>query len=170
MFKITVFFTTLVNSLNEYLSHFQLLKNIQLLMDASVALMNQYAIISAQFPPLQTPSTPSNTTSPTETEIETETATSTTTTTTTATPTTSENVETTKSDSEEKKTIASNITDDVAGPSTSQKTSSIETLEIDGNVVTIEDIGRNDPSDPNDPITEVRRRRLERFEGSNQES
>lgn len=134
-------------------------------MDASVALMNQYAIISANFPPLQTPSTPSNTTSPTETETETETATST----ATETPTTSENVETTKSDSEEIKTTVSNITDDGAIPSTSQKSSSIETLEIDGNVVTIEDIGRNDPSDPNDPITEVRRRRLQRFEGSNQE-
>lgn len=135
-------------------------------MDASVALMNQYAIISANFPPLQTPSTPSNTTSPTEMETETETATSTA---ATETPTTSENVETTKSDIEEKKSIASNITDDGAIPSTSQKSSSIETLEIDGNVVTIEDIGRNDPSDPNDPITEVRRRRLQRFEGSNQE-
>lgn len=127
-------------------------------MDASVALMNQYAVISAQFPPLQPSATSSNTTNPAETE----------------TPTTSADAESSKSESEEKKTIASNdcITDDGAGPSTStsQKTSSIETLEIDGNVVTIEDIGRNDPSDPNDPISEVRRRRLQRFEGSNQDS
>lgn len=139
------------------------------MMDASVALMNQYAIISAQFPPLQTnptPSTTTNATAPTETETVTTTAT----TTSTATATTSDDAKTTTSDSEEKKPIiTANITD-VAGPSTSQKSSTIETLEIDGNVVTIEDIGRNDPSDPNDPISEVRRRRLQKFEGSNPES
>ncbi|XP_055309629.1 E3 ubiquitin-protein ligase HRD1 [Sitodiplosis mosellana] len=138
----------------------KLLKNIQLLMDASVALMNQYAIISAQFPPLQTnptPSASSATTTPTEAD--------------TGTATTSDSVETTKSNSEEKKPITpSNTTDDEAGPSTSQKSSSIETLEVDGNVVTIEDIGENDSSDPNDPISEVRRRRLQRFESSTQES
>lgn len=129
--------------------------------------MNQYAIISAQFPPLPANPTPSNATEATETAG---TATTTATTTTTPTATTSDQAEATKSDTEQKKPIASTINDDVAGPSTSQKTSSIETLEIDGNVVTIEDIGRNDPSDPNDPISEVRRRRLQRFETNSQDS
>ncbi|XP_031634909.1 E3 ubiquitin-protein ligase HRD1 [Contarinia nasturtii] len=122
----------------------KLLKNIQVMMDASVALMHQYSMISAQFPPLQTAATPSTAPNASETQK----------------ATTSDVVDT----SEEKTTSTSNITDNEAGPSTSHK-SSVETLEIDGNVVTIEDIGRNDPTDdPNDPICEVRRRRLQRFE------
>lgn len=141
----------------------KLLKNIQLMMDASVALMNQYVMISASFPPLQTSSTASTNTNATTT---TSTATNTTET-TSEEATTSENVgETSKSDSE---TAEVTTKADDAGPSTSNKNSSIETLEIDGNIVTIEDIGRSDPSDPNDPITEVRRRRLEKFEARNQE-
>lgn len=123
-------------------------------MDASVALMNQYTMISAQFPPLQTVPTPSSTANVSETQK----------------ATTSNDVDSQKSNIEEKKqSTSSNI--DEAGPSTSNKTNSIETLEIDGNVVTIEDIGRNDPTDdPNDPICEVRRRRLQRFELKSQDS
>lgn len=150
----------------------QLLKNIQLLMDASVALMNQYALISDQFPPLQaanaTPSTSTNSTAAAnvanaadqpDVEI-------------VESATTSKSCEAQKSDNEEEKTVpTANITDDGAGPSTSQKCSSaVETLEIDGNIVTIEDIGRNDPADPNDPVCEMRRKRFERFEAKNQES
>lgn len=135
-------------------------------MDASVALMNQYAMISAQFPPLQTNPTPSNSSSPT-----TSTDANKTTTTTTATTTASENVDKeTTLPVEEKKTITSDASDDGAGPSTSQKSNSIETVEIDGNIVTIEDIGQHDPSDTSDAVTEVRRRRLERFQAKNQES
>lgn len=123
-------------------------------MDASMALMNQYALISAQFPPLQTNSTPPTLTSTSTNSTETE------------EPTTSEEPEPEKLVKEEETSSASApdiADDDGAGPSTS----SIETLEIDGNIVTIEDIG---PSDPNDPISEVRRRRLQRFELRNQDS
>lgn len=144
---------------------YQLLKNIQVLMDASVALMNQYAMISAQFPPLQTNPIPSNSTSSTSPT----TSTDETKTTTTTTASESVDKETTVA-VEEKKTIISDASDDGAGPSTSQKSSSIETVEIDGNIVTIEDIGENDPSETSDAISEVRRRRLERFEAKNQES
>lgn len=119
-----------------------------------MALMNQYAQISAQFPPLQTNPPLSTPTNATDAAAEAE------------KPTVSEKSEPEKPDKEEKTSVAANITDDDgAGPSTS----SIETLDIDGNIVTIEDIGRNDPSDPNDPASEVRRRRLQRFEAKSQE-
>lgn len=143
-----------------------MLKNIQVLMDASVALMNQYAMISAQFPPLQTNPAPSNSSSPTTTA-----PTLATTTAVEEIAKPAENAEKQQSNiDEEKTTVVSNDSDDGAGPSTSQKTSSIETVEIDGNIVTIEDIGRNDPSETGAAISEVRRRRLERFEAKGQES
>lgn len=132
------------------------------MMDASVALMNQYAMISAQFPPIQTTSASTNTTvsssSSTSTSVE--------------NTQKSETVEDPKASIQEKvATIVSNIANDEAGPSTSQDgNSSIETVEIDGNIITIEDIGRNDPSDSNDSISEVRRRRLQRFESKNLDS
>lgn len=151
--------------LDLFLCH-QLLKNIQVLMDASVALMNQYAMISAQFPPLQTNPAPSNSSSPTTTA-----PTLATTTAVEEIAKPAENAEKQQSNiDEEKTTVVSNDSDDGAGPSTSQKTSSIETVEIDGNIVTIEDIGRNDPSETGAAISEVRRRRLERFEAKGQES
>lgn len=135
-------------------------------MDASVALMNQYAMISAQFPPLQTNPAPSNSSSPTTTA-----PTLATTTAVEEIAKPAENAEKQQSNiDEEKTTVVSNDSDDGAGPSTSQKTSSIETVEIDGNIVTIEDIGRNDPSETGAAISEVRRRRLERFEAKGQES
>lgn len=152
----------------------QLLKNIQVLMDASVALMNQYAMISAQFPPLQTNPAPSNSSSPTTTATTPATTAAPTPATTTADEEIAkpaENAEKQQSNiDEEKTTVVSNDSDDGAGPSTSQKTSLIETVEIDGNIVTIEDIGRNDPSETGAAISEVRRRRLERFEAKGQES
>lgn len=122
-------------------------------MDTSVALMNQYALISAQFPPIPSNLNTSDPSESASTELE--------------RPTTSAEAKADeqKSGSEEKTALASDTTDDSgAGPSTSQKNNSIETLEIDGNIVTIEDIG---PTDPND---EVRRRRLQRFEAKTQES
>lgn len=130
-------------------------------MDASVALMNQYAIIAAQFPPLApTNSTSSSSTNTTDTNSNPD----------TDRETPSDAVEKSKSNESEAKATESTTADE-AGPSTSQKTSSIETLEIDGNIVTIEDIGRNDPSDEqNESVSEVRRRRLERFELRNQDS
>lgn len=127
-------------------------------MDASVALMNQYTMISAQFPPLQTTATPSTSSNPT-TLIDDEKAT-----------TPENNAEKEKSKNDEPNAAPSNHSDEEAGPSTSQKLTSIETVEIDGNIVTIEDIGRNDSSETGDAISEVRRRRLERFEAKGQES
>lgn len=141
------------------------------MMDASVALMNQYAIISASFPPLQMASSSASTTAAvaTATAAATPAAATNSTEKETEPATTSETAaETSKSDNDEKTTCALKTANE-AGPSTSQKDSSIETLEIDGNLVTIEDIGRNDPSDPNDPVCEVRRRRLEKFEAKSQE-
>lgn len=118
--------------------------------------MNQYAMISAQFPPIPANVVPSSASASTTIESEKQTTSDT-------------KVDEPKSENEE--TRESNVADDGApGPSTSQKSSSIETLEIDGNIVTIEDIGSNDPSDPNDPVSEVRRRRLQRFEARTQES
>lgn len=142
-------------------------------MDASVALMNQYAMISAQFPPLQTNPIPVNLSNPTTSTDANKTASTSASTSesTSASTSTTETVEKQTVNIEEKKTTASNVSDDEAGPSTSQKHNAIETLEIDGNIVTIEDIGQNDPSDSSDSISEVRRRRLERFEATkNQES
>lgn len=126
-------------------------------MDTSVALMNQYALISAQFPPIPSSvTTPASSPESATTELE--------------KPTTSAEakVDEQKPENEENSSHVPNIIDDSeAGPSKSEKNSSIETLEIDGNIVTIEDIG---PTDPNDPISEVRRRRLQRFEAKSQES
>lgn len=152
-----------------------MLKNIQVLMDASVALMNQYTVISAQFPPLPTNPTPSTATNGTEAStaeeapltmkiaIDAKELPST----SMESPSTSKETSLTSKNlkNEEKIIFASN---DV-GPSTS-KSNSIETLEIDGDVVTIEDIGQNDPSDPNDPVDELRRRRLQKFQANAQDS
>lgn len=138
------------------------------MMDASVALMNQYAIISASFPPLQTASSSASTAAAATTSATPATATNSTEKETEPATTSEPAPETPISDTDEKTACALKTANE-AGPSTSQKDSSIETLEIDGNVVTIEDIGRNDPSDPNDPVCEVRRRRLEKFEAKSQE-
>lgn len=110
-----------------------------------MALMNQYALVAARFPPMPVPaSTASTATNTTDSEI----------------PSTSQSSGAQVKSEEASSSAYSSSTD---GPSTSQKTNSIETYEIDGNTVTIEDIGRNDPSD-SEPMTEVRRRRLQKFE------
>lgn len=132
-------------------------------MDASVALMNQYTMIASQFPlPTNIPAT---------TSVGTSTATAATTnTTSTNTETTNatanvETVETQKSDEEQKKPTAS--LDSETGPSTSKAANSIKCTETDS-MATIEDIGRNDSSDPDE--SEVRRRRLQRFEAKGVDS
>lgn len=123
-------------------------------MDASVALMNQYTMIATQFP-LPPPPPPSTATVSTSTAS---------TSTTNESNANVETLETPKVNVEEKKTAATIHTDTLnseAGPSTSK--AAIERSETDS-TVTIEDIGRNDPSEPDDSISEVRRRRLQRFE------
>lgn len=138
----------------------KLIKNIQLLMDASVALMNQYTMIANQFP------LPSNIPS----SVATTTTTASTSTTANETNATAENVENAQVNVEEKKTTSTPHTDTLdtgAGPSTSK--AAIEHAETD-NTVTIEDIGRTDPSDPDESMSEVRRRRLQRFESKGVDS
>lgn len=130
-------------------------------MDASVALMNQYTMIANQFP-LQTNTTPT-------TSVGTSTGTTTTTTTEDTNATANvETVENPKLNAEEKKIV--DTLDNGAGPSTSKAANIIESAELDS-MVTIEDIGRTDPSDPDDEsISEVRRRRLQRFEAKGVDS
>lgn len=121
------------------------------MMDACVSLMNQYSMIAAQFPPI-----PSDATTSTQNTDQ-----------TSATkpvvdetiknendPATSEEIQKSKEDETDS---------EEAGPSTSQKSNSIESIEIDGNVITIEDIGRIDPNESAE-VTELRRRRLQKFE------
>lgn len=116
------------------------------MMDASINLMNQYVMISAQFPPIPTPST--STTQQTETTNVTETQ-----------------AKTSKKTDDTTKTTEKSHENDVAGPSTAPKTSSIETHEIGGNIVTIEDIGHE-----SDEMSEIRRRRLQKFETKTEDS
>lgn len=133
-----------------------MLKNIQVLMDASVALMNQYTMIATQFP---LPTNPTPTTSVGTSTVP-----------TTITPTPAESTTTVEAakPSEEKK--VSDSVDSGAGPSTSKAAISIESnVQLDSNV-TIEDIGRNDPSEPDESISEVRRRRLQKFEAKGVDS
>lgn len=120
-------------------------------MDASVALMNQYTMIASQFPlpPIPTPATSADTSAATTVETNT-------TEETVANP--SDNADETKATATASPTDALNS---VAGPSTSK--AAIERAETDS-TVTIEDIGRNDPSEPDGAVSEVRRRRLQRFE------
>lgn len=127
-------------------------------MDASVSLMNQYTMIANQFP-LPAPPTASVGTSTAGTSTSNETNANT------------ETVEKPKATVEEKKTTVTAISDAIsseAGPSTSK--AAIERSETDS-TVTIEDIGRNDPSEPDEAISsEVRRRRLQRFEAKGVDS
>lgn len=53
--------------------------------------------------------------------------------------------------------------DSEAGPSTSQRTSSTEIFEVDGNIVKVED-------DTSDTQSELRRRRLQRFDNKTEDS
>lgn len=131
------------------------------MMDASVALMNQYMMISSRFPPMPSAPTSAATTSTTAT---TENATNATNTETEITSPSAATLQTTEIETNSNKMPIDDGSE--AGPSTSQKTNSVETLEIDGNIVTIEDI---DPNDTND-TSELRRRRLQRFEVKSDES
>lgn len=132
-------------------------------MDASVALMNQYTMIANQFP-LQPNTAPT-------TSVGTSTNTTTTTTTTEDTnanaTVSEETVENPKSNAEETKNT--DTLDSGAGPSTSKAANLIECTELDSDV-TIEDIGRTDPSELDESISEVRRRRLQRFESKGVDS
>lgn len=128
-------------------------------MDASVALMNQYTMIANQFP------LPANTTPTTSVGTSTSTTPTTENTNATASETT---VESTPKSNAEEKEISDSI-DSGAGPSTSKATNSTELTELESKV-TIEDIGRNDPSEPDESISEVRRRRLQRFEAKGTDS
>lgn len=69
-----------------------------------------------------------------------------------------------------KQVNASRNDDSEAGPSMSESSQSIETFEIDGNTVKIEDIGLNDTNDTNDTQSELRRRRLQRFDNKTEDS
>lgn len=132
------------------------------MMDASISLMNQYAMISAQFPPIVTIPPPNATQE-------------------TAQPSTSSKSDGSKADDKSKLNDSAikvgdsldkgpssaqqlSMDEEEAGPSTSQKKSSVETLEIDGNIVTIEDLGHSDPDDLSEERTEIRRRRLQKFQ------
>lgn len=138
------------------------------MMDASISLMNQYAMISAKFPPIPTVPTPNATQE-------------------TIQPSTSPKPEGATADDKSKPNESATKTgesldngpssaqqlskdEEEAGPSTSQKQSSVETLEIDGNIVTIEDLGHSDPDDTSEEMTEIRRRRLQKFQTKSENS
>lgn len=146
----------------------QLLKNIQLMMDASINLMNQYVMISAQFPPITTVAAPNATqenvqpsTSPKPETLN-------------AADKSKLNESVTKTDESRNQGPSSvqqlSRDEEEAGPSTSHKKSSVETLEIDGNIVTIEDLGHSDPDDTSEAMTEIRRRRLQKFQLNSENS
>lgn len=116
------------------------------MMDASVSLMNQYMMIVNRMPPAPLPATPS---------------------------TSADSQSTAEAPSENSEQPTETVTqsdDSEAGPSSSPKAKSIETLEIDGDTVTIEDIEPNDINDTNDIQSELRRRRLQRFEIKSEDS
>lgn len=116
------------------------------MMDASVSLMNQYMMIVNRMPaaPLPaTPSTSSDSQSTADVPIE---------------------------NSEQPTEPVTQNDDSEAGPSSSPTAKSIETLEIDGDTVIIEDVEPNDISDTNDIQSELRRRRLQRFEVKSEDS
>lgn len=165
------------------LSKNQLLKNIQTMMDASVSLMNQYMMVVNRMPaapPIPaTPSSSSSSSSPsnvtaTETQPAIDTQPVTDTQSTTDPQSTATNASTTSVPSvpsmQPNESAVTRTDDSEAGPSTCHKAKSIETYEIDGNTVTIEDVGPNDPHDTNDTQTELRRRRLQRFDIKSEDS
>lgn len=131
-----------------------MLKNIQLLMDASVALMNQYTTIAARFPP----------------------ATTSTTTQSTSTSQTSDDATNSSQNNQQPTTSTADSTSDDTPVKTEPTTSGVEQLDVSDtnssliagssgeNKATIEDLGRDDDDmDPSDPATELRRRRLQKF-------
>lgn len=131
----------------------------------SLALMNQYTMIANQFP-----LPPINTTPATSVGTSTDTATTPTTTATEDTNATASGttVENPKPNTEEPK-----ITDEAdhgAGPSTSKAANSIESVDQVDSTVTIKDIGQTDPSEMDESMSEVRRRRLQRFEAKGVDS
>lgn len=138
-------------------------------MDASVSLMNQYVMISAQFPPITTvsaPNIPAQENAQPSTSSKSDDA--------MADDKSKLNESTTKTDENLDKgpSSAQQISKDEeeAGPSTSQNKGSVETLEIDGNSVTIEDLGHSDPDDTSEEMTEIRRRRLQKFQMKSENS
>lgn len=159
----------------------QLLKNIQTMMDASVSLMNQYMMVVNRLPaappststssPQPSTSTASNATDaqPSADVQPTADAQPTAETQPTTEDQPATNVPSTSS-KQSNAPIVTQIDDSEAGPSTSHTGKSIETYEIDGNTVTIEDIGPNDPHDSNSTQSELRRRRLERFDIKSEDS
>lgn len=135
------------------------------MMDASVSLMNQYAMISAQFPPIVPVPVPNVTQETAQPSISPEPEDA------TADDKSKPDDSATKSDESLYKSPSSvqQIAKDEeeAGPSTSN---SVETLEIDGNIVTIEDLGHSDPDDTSEEMTEIRRRRLQKFQMNSENS
>lgn len=129
-------------------------------------------MISAQFPPISNPNPITNSTAETQPATA-ETAATVATSTASTTTATSEDVGTEsleKTEDVPKTNIPAKTPadDQEAGPSTAQKTNTIETLEIDGNIVTIEDIA--DLNDSSDAMSEIRRRRLQKFELKSEDS
>lgn len=137
------------------------------MMDASISLMNQYVMVSATFPPITTVPAPNAT----QENVQ---------------PSTSPKPESLIADNKSKLNESAIKTkeslnkgpssvqqlskdEEEAGPSTSQKKSSVETLEIDGNIVTIEDLGHSD-DDTSEAMTEIRRRRLQKFQLNSENS
>lgn len=148
--------------------HPQLLRNIQLLMDASFSLMSQYSTISACFPPPAAP-TPTPASQPTSeqpgTAVSDPIASSSISKQTDATPAAStsnasDKTTTPVASTSGIETIRSHSPpiDDTNKPSTSSAS------VIDENKVTIEDLGRDeDNANDSDTASELRRRRLQKF-------
>lgn len=159
---------TEMRNLNIFTFPFQLLKNIQLMMDASINLMNQYVMISAQFPPITTVPAPNATKENAQPSISPKSDGA------TADDKGKLNCLVTKMSESLDKGPSSvqqlSKDDEEAGPSTSPKNRSAETLEIDGNLVTIEDLGHSDPDDTSEEMTEIRRRRLQKFQMKSENS
>lgn len=153
----------------------QLLKNIQTMMDASVSLMNQYMMVVNRLPaapPSTSTSSPQPSTSTASNATDAQPSADVQPTAETQ-PTTEDQPATNVPSTSSKQSnapIVTQIDDSEAGPSTSHTGKSIETYEIDGNTVTIEDIGPHDPHDSNSTQSELRRRRLERFDIKSEDS
>lgn len=131
------------------------------MMDASVSLMNQYTLIASRFPnPNPNPQPAPTPTASTSTS----TSTSSTDEVTSTTPTT---VDTANVDPVT--TISTNENSEDAGPSTSQASNHKELPKIDENLVTIEDIGRDDESESHE-VSVLRQRRLEKFDRTKAEA